>query len=823
MESWKRFWNFEEIRILVVASLCLQFGLVFLSPWRKRSARKPLIILLWSFYQVADYIAVLALSDILKKQNEGGGGDLTTFWAPFFLLHLGGPDTITSYSIEDNELWLRHTIGLAVQSSIAFMVILELLAIPRLFVAAAFVFITGFVKYAERTLALRSASMDQLRDSLVEGPDPGPNYSKFMEQYVRQREAGQSGYVKKKNEARQLELPSNRSGNINNDVKLIVDAYRFFKRFKPIAVDLMLTFLERRMSQTYLWRSNALEAFKIVEIELSFLYDVFHTKAIHIRGICGGISRFIYLGMISVAFIIFHNCEKQRYVNADIVISYILLGSALFMELTSLVLITTSDWMIVALTRHTWLNLNKLAGVITCAKSCIPRWSNSMNQYNLLSFSLGDKEESLIRRWVLGALKMNKLYFFKKVKELWNNFIFIDSVGVPCELKTLLFGELKKKSENARNTADFKELRDCKGEKALQKAECSHLRWSIDKEFDESIVIWHVATDLCFPNHGGANESCETGQGVVEHINFDANDHISYSYRKISLIMSNYMVYLLMMQPSMMPAGIGKIRFQDTCAEAKVFFRDEKKGLTEAEAREALLDVETEVDPIQVKGDRCKSVLFDACRLANELNLLPENERWDLISRVWVEMLCYAAIHCKTHHHVKRLNQGGEPLTHLWLLMAHMGIGEQYRVETGRVDMYEFESSTAALQYPSVLQYRPSLQSATFSLSANSHRSASSLISRPCEGRFPTDPRRLDEEDMKVLVRFMKQAEASASVSTSGTQIQQSPLMRLALAASNLSHSETRKCYNCGVMGHLSRVCPKHSKERGALWTMTAW
>ncbi|KAI5012756.1 hypothetical protein ZWY2020_025022 [Hordeum vulgare] len=34
------------------------------------------------------------------------------FWTPFLLLHLGGPDTITAYSLEDNELWLRHLIGL---------------------------------------------------------------------------------------------------------------------------------------------------------------------------------------------------------------------------------------------------------------------------------------------------------------------------------------------------------------------------------------------------------------------------------------------------------------------------------------------------------------------------------------------------------------------------------------------------------------------------------------------------------------------------------------------------------------------------------------
>ncbi|KAB8094794.1 hypothetical protein EE612_022137, partial [Oryza sativa] len=34
---------------------------------------------------------------------------LVAFWAPFFLLHLGGPDSITAYELEDNQLVTRRT------------------------------------------------------------------------------------------------------------------------------------------------------------------------------------------------------------------------------------------------------------------------------------------------------------------------------------------------------------------------------------------------------------------------------------------------------------------------------------------------------------------------------------------------------------------------------------------------------------------------------------------------------------------------------------------------------------------------------------------
>ena len=37
------------------------------------------------------------------------------FWAPFLLLHLGGLDSITAYSLQDSELGRRHLLGLVIQ------------------------------------------------------------------------------------------------------------------------------------------------------------------------------------------------------------------------------------------------------------------------------------------------------------------------------------------------------------------------------------------------------------------------------------------------------------------------------------------------------------------------------------------------------------------------------------------------------------------------------------------------------------------------------------------------------------------------------------
>ena len=120
-----------------------------------------------------------------------------------------------------------------------------------------------------------------------------------------------------------------------------------------------------------------------------------------------------------------------------------------------------------------------------------------------------------------------------------------------------------------------------------------------------------------------------------------------------------------------------------TCAEAIEFFEERKAISNEKQACLKLLEVNTEILPSVVKGDSSKSVLFDGCRLAKSLLYLETQKKWELISNVWVEILCYAATKCRWNHHARQLGRGGELLTHVWLLMAHLGITEQFLISKG--------------------------------------------------------------------------------------------------------------------------------------------
>lgn len=79
--------------------------------------------------------------------------------------HLGGPDTITAYAIEDSRLWLRHLQTLVVQSLGTAYVIYKYISwkgSSKLIVAAVLMLVVGFAKYGERVRALRCGNSDRM-------------------------------------------------------------------------------------------------------------------------------------------------------------------------------------------------------------------------------------------------------------------------------------------------------------------------------------------------------------------------------------------------------------------------------------------------------------------------------------------------------------------------------------------------------------------------------------------------------------------------------------------------------------------------------------
>ncbi|GKV00805.1 hypothetical protein SLEP1_g13430 [Rubroshorea leprosula] len=135
----------------------------------------------------------------------------------------------------------------------------------------------------------------------------------------------------------------------------------------------------------------------------------------------------------------------------------------------------------------------------------------------------------------------------------------------------------------------------------------TEFKWSIDDvEFSHSILLWHIATFLLF-----------------------YNDHKKYSggvlgpYCQISKLLSDYMMYLLLVRPLMLPKGIGEVRITDTREEV-IRLLGKGKSLTNNDATSALLHINYELGFLSTHN---KLVLRDGCKLALKLQGLVEELR----------------------------------------------------------------------------------------------------------------------------------------------------------------------------------------------------
>ena len=660
-EGVRKLWNEWELRFMVLLSLFLQIVLIIFSNRRKYTFRPWIRILIWSAYLSADWVATVSLGTLSNSQGDSEGKlldpnyTLMAFWAPFLLLHLGGPDNITAYSLEDNELWLRHLLGLVVQVGVAFYVFLRSWAGTRLTFLSIPMLVAGIIKYGERTWVLRSASKNHFRDSLLPVPDPGPDYADFMKGYSSWKDERQVDRTGR--EIGEKPPQSTVGDGITVPSRNYIDkAYFLFKnQFKHLYADLILSLDDQKTSEGIIRYMSSEDAFKVAEMELNFMYDVLYTKATVIYSLLGMLLRstsFSFTISTLAAFYFF--IDKHEFSNIDIDITYLLLFGAIFLEVYALTKMILSDWSIV------WLSskMNSLADsiyrAITSFRSVITsdkRWSRRMAQNNLIDSCLRDKT------------KFNQVPRFIDMNEFLERYWYMTWKKVD-DMKEPIFSLLLEMTNDVR---DLRSLLKHRGDYVITKrGVIETLGWSIvDVKFDHSILLWHIATDLC---------------------SYSDDDPNPKSRCKISKCLSEYMLYLLVMCPFMLPKGIGEFRFRDTCSETKRFFQQRSESISNRnEACRLLLEVDTEVEPKEVKGDKSKSVLFEACRLAKELKSLnmEMGEKWMMVSHVWVEMLCHAASHCGWIQHGQQLRRGGELLTHVCLLMSHLGLTEQFQILEG--------------------------------------------------------------------------------------------------------------------------------------------
>ncbi|XP_075665997.1 uncharacterized protein LOC142635800 [Castanea sativa] len=414
----------------------------------------------------ADWIAPVAIGLISESEGVGceakGNIDIMAFWASFLLLHLGGPDTITSFALEDNEFWLRHLVGLILQVLATVYIFYESLP-NNLWVPTVMVFFVGFIKYVERTRALFLASLNQFGCSILPKPNPGPDYEEVMKMH--------STETLEKVETQVDVMPSLEDENLNrmnsvhktstsangpelDDMQLLQEAHRLFETFKGLIVGLLFSSKDREWSRDLFLTRTPAEAFRLIECELNFMYEYLHAKVVVVRCPFGYFLRFISFTLIIVALGLFSIEHQHNFHHAskfDIILTYVLLGGALALEAISVLILVLSDRTLLAVKSSRSNFIEKIF--------LQRRWSKSVSQYDMINYCLKDAPTwaSTLASYVGagGVLEKMTILFSSHSKR----------VGEALEI--FIFNELRSKASNAKNIKAARDASSQRGYWAL--------------------------------------------------------------------------------------------------------------------------------------------------------------------------------------------------------------------------------------------------------------------------------------------------------------------------------------------------------------------
>ena len=585
--------------MLVLSSFTLQLALLFFGRRRRYKVGVRIHYFLWFCYLVADTVATVVLSVISCTQgNSSSPNDndidygvqndqIMTFWAVFMLLHLGGQDTITAYTVQDNDLWLRHLFRLVAQSGVVIYVIciswndnwLSFLSIPML--------LAGVIKYAERIWVMRSANC-------------APKFDK----------------------------------DYNEDV-WYYQLYTF-PRLKPL-------FLNQKIQSKFLQHSidkfrnyDRQTAFKRIERELGQAYDAFYTKIPLFLTGWGCFFSFISLFSTFSTFVFFLIKERHKHQQIDLIISYMLMGGAIFSEIYVLILLIFN-------VVRAFLVFKKKISLLK------KRWSKSMGQFSMHKFRKRNKSR-------IGQQKGIPKFFanlivciiLKLRKELMMNVYFTRKRE---ELEHLVWVTFKEKLNP--DSPGFSE--DYTSYISLVDREHAKV------EIYQSIIIWHIVTDLCFYSDNN-NEGIPPIMDGEQQVFKDKR-----TWKRVIREISEYMMYILAVCPFMFSIGDAEISFEKAC-----------KQVEEALENRTNSSMSSIVCEKPQEHDADSNLVYYAIQVADKLQ---ENElKWKILTSFWVENLAYVAILCQGKNHAKQLPKGGEFLTHVWLLIKHLDLEEKFRM-----------------------------------------------------------------------------------------------------------------------------------------------
>ncbi|XBJ05949.1 hypothetical protein VPH35_024635 [Triticum aestivum] len=600
---WTRIWNEQDVQIMVFISLELQLLLLFTGTTRRRCRVGWLRFLVWLAYLASYAVAASAIGlfsqyeDKYKLRSLESVEHLQALTLPFlwppFLLHLGGPDSITAFSIEDNNLWTRQLINLMFQLGLALYVFWKSFDLldSQLIIVAVPLFVARMIKYWERIWALKRGSRDSLdcrmknEDPNSPAPAPAPSGDAVASCALNLGLSGRGLLV-----GRTLLQLGNRA-----------------------EIEVLSAFAGTESTERKL---------KIILTELGMIYDMLYTKTMVLHSRTGIMLRCIALVAMVVAYVLLlgnQHMNDQKGINHAL--TYELLLMSICMEVFSILVAIASPWTRARFnlgTFFSWLShiLCCLTQLILCCFTQV--LSNTyMGQFNLADYSMSKKFMSKFISEVYEALGLEKHWKnFWHIKHVEDKVIVLYIVG--------LFGTEPNHSEGRSRQLNLgQELKDL-----------------LNLPFEHTIFRLHIWTELHLSTYSLG------GGGVVGEMSL-----LVAECRKLS----NYLMYLMSVCPSMLPVSSVARDFEPLFSE---WVRDNHNNLTKAEV------LEKYANTVLVGS----SPFRDTPASVETLKDLKE---------VWARLLIYAAGKCPFQEHAWQLGNGGvELITVIGYLMMHQQLGD---------------------------------------------------------------------------------------------------------------------------------------------------
>ncbi|CAL5335883.1 unnamed protein product [Camellia sinensis] len=508
-------WDKWNIRGTFPVSLLLQTLLIFIAPLRKRTEKRIITLFIWAAYLLADWVAAFAVGLIFNAQGNHNGKELVNkdnavFWAPFLLLHLGGPDTITAFALEDNELWLRHLLSLMVQFVAVAYVFLQ--SLPNEFwIPTLLMFVAGTIKYAEQTRALYLVCLGNFKASMLPKPEAGIDYPRLMEEYSSNMEAHVPVKIVFVKEVKKRSKDLDAQSSIKKPTEEIDGECSI-------------------QSRAFVLESSPQDAFRVMELELNFLYDVLYTKVPVVHCKTGFFFPLVCSVLIVISFQRFASHHKQHLHHLDIAVTYTLRIGALGLDLVAFVMFIFSDWTIA------FLKNSKMMSIVYAIRKKLSlvgrrQWSNSVSQHSFIKYCV---EEQYLN-W------FDKPAIFLGLDDLLAEMQYITKTEPPNELMEFIFNELKYKALKAEDPKDAKKMCSARGGWVLSQSFISFMTRisstvSDEVKYGKGLLLWHIATELC----------CFTDDRIAEPKKETDWDGICQN-RKFCKILSDYMLYLIVM------------------------------------------------------------------------------------------------------------------------------------------------------------------------------------------------------------------------------------------------------------------------------------